>query len=144
MKVYSLLLISMMIHFSLHDCTSDNGCDDDDIEPKCGTDGLTYINECQLEECPSSEGVQKAYEGVCRCNCAAQPVNKVCGADGVYYRNPCALICAGVPEGRNCNRSCDCNGFYEPVCGIDGRNYTSACLAGCHGIAIAYNYPCRT
>lgn len=63
-----------------------------------------------MDNC-APDKTKKAYDGICKCNCASQPINYVCGADGLTYRNTCAMICAGVPQGNNCNqKNCNCRG----------------------------------
>ena len=149
MKLTSLVLILGFMSLGyIQDCEDclDSG---EEIEPQCGTDGVTYLNECQREEC--AESVYLAYEGICRCNCEARPIQETCGADGMIYRNPCALQCAGVPRGFNCNNfrrgsiNCEtCRNLFQPVCGIDGYNYDSECAASCYGVLPAYRGYCRT
>ena len=92
-----------------------------------------------------------AYEGICRCDCEARPIQLICGADGLFYRNACALECAGVPRGFNCGNqntgsfNCQsCQNSFDPVCGVDGRNYGSPCSAQCVRVQVAYRGRCRS
>lgn len=99
MKLIQLFLICVAI-YSYQSQTACERCLERDIEPECGTNGVTYVNRCQRRRC--AEDVDKAYDGICRCDCEARPIQLICGADGLFYRNACALECAGVPRGFNC------------------------------------------
>lgn len=93
---FTTLFVCAMIAFT-YTFTDCEDCLDKDIEPECGTDGVSYLNKCQRKKC--AEDVDKAYDGLCRCDCENRPIREICGADGLMYRNPCALECAGVPRG---------------------------------------------
>ena len=47
------------------------------------------MNQCQRKKCV--DNVDKAYDGICRCDCDSKPILEICGADNLLYRNPCAL-----------------------------------------------------
>ena len=64
----SLALLSQKYNTQSASCLR---CLKDDIEPVCGTDGVTYINNCQRRRCV--DDIDEAYEGPCRCNCTAEP-----------------------------------------------------------------------
>ncbi|KAG2487688.1 hypothetical protein HYH03_013688 [Edaphochlamys debaryana] len=80
------------------------------LAPACGTDGVTYSNEC-MAKCA---GAAIAYQGRCAdpSGCAAVLCAKVylpvCGNDGVTYSNDCMAACTGVS-------------FSEGACPGDGK-----------------------
>ncbi|XP_074772013.1 ovomucoid-like [Athene noctua] len=89
------------------------------LSPICGTDGVTYSNECLL--CANNQeygtNVSKDHDGECKevipVDCSKYPnttneegkvvllcnkdLSPVCGTDGVTYDNEC-LLCARNPE----------------------------------------------
>lgn len=70
--------------------------------PLCGTDGLTYGNQCAMT-CKLSGAVSPVKSGPCNpvvngfCTCTPD-INLVCGADGLTYLNPCQLNCVSVRQ----------------------------------------------
>ncbi|XP_010156484.1 PREDICTED: double-headed protease inhibitor, submandibular gland-like [Eurypyga helias] len=100
-------------------------------EPVCGTDDVTYPNECTLcKEILRNRAIDKKHDGRCvkidcsnyrrSVNGAAVPCtleyNPICGTNGITYRNKCSF-CSAVVNGldvnvlRNgeCNQHIDCN-----------------------------------
>ncbi|XP_046569019.1 serine protease inhibitor dipetalogastin-like, partial [Haliotis rubra] len=98
----------------------------------CGSDGVTYDNECQLE----CQGATKESDGECPTVCACPDVlSPVCGSDGVTYDNQCQLDCQGatrVSDGE-CPKVCLCPLIFAPICGSDGVTYDNECQLECQG-----------
>lgn len=60
----------------------------------CGSDGLTYGNECTFK-CAQQENpcLEKVKDGICGDCICTEEYRPVCGTDGVTYSNECVLEC---------------------------------------------------
>uniref|UniRef100_A0A672LRZ6 Agrin n=1 Tax=Sinocyclocheilus grahami TaxID=75366 RepID=A0A672LRZ6_SINGR len=102
-------------------CVCPKGCLET-RQPVCGSDGMTYENECKLnvEACTKQLDLRVVAHGECktcgstvcswgaRClqnqcecqQCTGQPVKPVCGSDGTTYDNDCELWLASCKKQR--------------------------------------------
>uniref|UniRef100_A0A673LK35 Agrin n=1 Tax=Sinocyclocheilus rhinocerous TaxID=307959 RepID=A0A673LK35_9TELE len=102
-------------------CVCPKGCLET-RQPVCGSDGMTYENECKLnvEACTKQLDLRVVAHGECktcgstvcswgaRCvqnqcecqQCTGQPVKPVCGSDGNTYNNDCELRLASCKKQR--------------------------------------------
>ncbi|CAK1555563.1 unnamed protein product [Leptosia nina] len=94
----------------------------DELNPMCGTNGLTYSNPCMLN-CAKKQSISKSLDLLHEGECETKPVEVVedAGGDG-----------------------CTCGKERDPVCASNGVTYANECIMNCAGeeLSIVHNGPC--
>ncbi|OXB61393.1 hypothetical protein ASZ78_000261 [Callipepla squamata] len=127
------------------------------FQPVCGTDNVTYPNECSLcRQMLRSKAVYKKHDGRCvKVDCTgymratsglgtacSQQYSPLYATNGVIYSNKCTF-CSAVANGEDIDLlavkypEIDCSEFtstsayctaeYMPLCGSDGVTYGNKC-----------------
>ena len=110
------------------------------FSPVCGTDNITYQNQCIALCAGVLVSAQNACQRPCGCTAVSKPV---CSTDSETFQNECVLKCKGktlLYQGecptdnlKNCGH---CAGYTQLVCGKNGVTYDNKCYLECAKIEL--------
>ena len=111
-------------------------CPSDEWAPRCGCDGRTYADDCDV----ARAGVSILHAGACETSCGT-PDELAC-AEGEHCV-PLPEACDLVSVGGSCvEDDVDCTQDKDPVCGCDGVTYHNSCARSAAGVPLAHYGKC--
>nr|XP_047136367.1 thrombin inhibitor rhodniin-like [Hydra vulgaris] len=155
MKKYFFLLLLAIICFQYINSRCPIPCNKEE-QHLCGSDGNTYLNECELRKkaCSIKKAIVAVRSGKClkndfKClNQCGRMMKPVCGSDGKVYANECLMIMKNCEKNKtvsttlknnmnndkdlckDCKWSCPQN--VTIVCGSDNMTYDNECELNKH------------
>uniref|UniRef100_A0A6P7FT13 Agrin-like n=1 Tax=Diabrotica virgifera virgifera TaxID=50390 RepID=A0A6P7FT13_DIAVI len=110
--------------------------------PVCGSDGVNYGNQCELQRaaCSSQTNITIKFYGKCG----------ICGENGPCSEHECQFGGTCIERAGTAHCECpECPAEFEPICGSDGISYSNECklrLEACkhrRNITVLYRGPCN-
>ncbi len=103
-------------------------CPPDIVEPVCGCDNRTYLNDCLA----AMAGMAISFRGKCEGGNSDCQTSASCG--GGHYCAKSTGDCDGTGSCENLPAGCD--NVFNPVCGCDGITYSNECHAHAAGVNV--------
>jgi hypothetical protein len=106
-------------------------------DPQCGSDGITYGNECMFK-CAQKSNHDLKFSSVGECAEISNlpmdqeiPEVQNLPMDQEIPKLQNLPMDREIPEVQNFKNPCMCTRDFEPVCGSDGNTYSNKCMLNC-------------
>lgn len=116
----------------------------------CGSNGITYKNECFIKKEKNTEIIHFGKCSNCS-KCKNENIFLVCGENKKTYLNKCEANCRNIKisyfskckkikifKNKIIKKNCSCSLKKNLVCGENGITYENECFAKCDNIKINY------